>query len=386
MPQQVNVLVVDDSAFFRHRITEVLEQSPNIKVVASAVNGKEAVEKTLQYKPDIITMDVEMPVMDGISAVRDIMSKHPVPILMFSNLTSEGAKVTLDALDAGAVDFLSKNFTSSSNYDDAYVILREKVTNIATRTNTGSLVSVKPKPARVTATQPASVSSEISPLLKAKAELENAQKSQNAQVSPPPTIAKPAPVKASGKFELLAIGASTGGPVAVQTLLSGLPANFPIPVVVMVHMPEAFTNAYASRLNDLCQLSVKEAQDGDSLLPGQVLLAPGGRQMLIEKKGGRGIVEIKDSLPGQTYKPSVDVGFGSAAISYGKSVLAVVLTGMGSDGKMGAQKLKQAGAVVWSQDQQSCVVYGMPQAVEKAGLSDAVLPIDRISAELVRVV
>jgi two-component system chemotaxis response regulator CheB len=361
MLRQVKVLVVDDSAFFRHRITEVLQQSPTLQIVGTAVDGRDAVEKTLQLKPDVITMDVEMPVMDGIEAVRNIMARQPTPILMFSNLTSEGAKVTLDALDAGAVDFLSKNFTPSSTYDDAYIVLREKVTNIALRTNTRSLSSTV---ASRVATPAATVPS---------------QKPQQA-----PEAASKA--RSSGRYELLAIGASTGGPVAVQTVLTGLPASFPLPVVVMVHMPAAFTNAYANRLNDLCQVTVREACDGDALMPGQVLIAPGGKQMLIEKRGGRSYVEIKESLPGQTYKPSVDVGFGSAAQSFGSKVLAVVLTGMGSDGKMGAQKLKQAGATVWSQDQDSCVVYGMPQAVEKAGLSDAVFPIGKFSAELSRVV
>ncbi len=365
MQKKVNVLVVDDSAFFRHRITEVLQQSPNIHVIATAVDGKDAIEKTKQFTPDVITMDVEMPVMDGIAAVRNIMASQPTPILMFSNLTSEGAKVTLDALDAGAVDFLSKNFSSSSTYDDGYVLLREKVANIATKTNKHSLsfaVSAK----KTSPLPPTAVSSPRKP--------------------DTPAAAVGSARTASGKTDLLVIGASTGGPVAVQTLLTGLPADFPVPVVVLVHMPEAFTRAYATRLNDICRLTVKEAENGDALVPGQVLLAPGGKQLLIEKRAGRGYVEIKESLPGQTYKPSVDVGFGSAAMSYGSQTLAVILTGMGADGKMGAQKLKQVGATVWSQNQESCVVYGMPQAVEKAGLSDMVLPIDRISAELVKAV
>ena len=357
MGQQVDVLVVDDSAFYRHRITEILQQSPRINVIGTAVDGRDAVEKAAALKPDIITMDVEMPVMDGIQAVREIMASRPVPILMFSNLTSEGAKVTLDALDAGAVDYLNKNFSSSSAYDDVSVLLREKVTNIALKTNRQSLH------ARGQITKP-------------------------AEIHPPAT----APLKAEaasasrGHFRIVLIGASTGGPVALQTVLSQLPANFPLPVVAMVHMPGTFTGAYAKRLNENCQIAVKEAQDNDVLLPGQVFLAPGGKQLLVEKNADRGHVEIKDSLPDQNYKPSVDVGFGSAARSFGRSVLAIVLTGMGADGKMGAQKLKQTGATVWSQDQQSCVVYGMPQAVEKAGLSDKVMPIEAIGEQLVKVV
>jgi two-component system chemotaxis response regulator CheB len=356
MGQQVDVLVVDDSAFFRHRIIEILQQSPNIRVVGTAVNGKDAVVKTAELKPDIITMDVEMPVMDGIQAVREIMASNPTPILMFSNLTSEGARITLDALDAGAVDYLSKNFSPSSTYDETYVLLREKVSNIARKTNRQQLKRVrrpafssdaKPRPGVIPATR---------------------------QYTYTP----------SGKsdYDLLIIGASTGGPVALQNVLTSLPANYPLPIIAMVHMPASFTTAYANRLNDLCKVNVKEAADKDILKPGHVLLAPGGMQLLVN----RGKIEIKESLPEQTYRPSVDVGFASAAESYGNKVLALILTGMGADGKMGAQKLKQAGATVWSQNQESCVVYGMPQAVEKAGLSDRVLALDSIGEQLTKVV
>ncbi len=368
MGQHVDVLVVDDSAFFRHRITEILQQSPNINVIGTAVNGKDAVEKTIELNPDVITMDVEMPVMDGIEAVRQIMARHPTPIMMFSNLTSEGAKVTLDALDAGAVDFLSKNFSPSSTFDDAYVQLREKVSNIGLKTNRHTLSrKLRAEPSQQTRTAP-SVSGAV------------------AVAKPLQKVAETVRPVARGAYQLVIIGASTGGPVALQTVLSELPADFPLPVVVMVHMPGTFTTAYAKRLDDVCQVKVKEAEDNDQLLPGQVLLAPGGKQLLVEKKADRAFVEIRDSLPEQTYKPSVDVGFGSAARSFGKSVLAVVLTGMGADGKMGAQKLKQSGASVWSQNQETCVVYGMPQAVEKAGLSDKVMPIEIIGKQLVKVV
>jgi two-component system chemotaxis response regulator CheB len=350
MGQQVDVLVVDDSAFFRHRIIEILQQSPHINIVGTAVNGKDAVEKAAQLNPDIITMDVEMPVMDGIQAVREIMLSNPTPVLMFSNLTSEGARVTLDALDAGAVDYLSKNFSPSSTYDETYVVLREKVLTIALKTNRQQLKTVGSAPIPRQPQKKTVVASRA-----------------NAS-------------KGNYDFDLLIIGASTGGPVALQNVLTSLPANFPVPVIAMVHMPASFTTAYASRLNDLCSLSVSEAADKDALKVGQVLLAPGGMQLLVN----RGTVDIKESLPEQTYHPSVDVGFASAAESYGKKVLALVLTGMGADGKIGAQKLKQAGATVWSQNQESCVVYGMPQAVEKAGLSDRVLPLDAIGEQLTK--
>ena len=356
MGQQVDVLVVDDSAFFRHRIVEILQQSPHINIAGTAVNGKDAVEKAARLNPDIITMDVEMPVMDGIQAVREIMLSHPTPILMFSNLTSEGARVTLDALDAGAVDYLSKNFSPSSTYDETYVVLREKVLNIALKTNRQQLKSIRPAV--------------------------NTTKVKVKSVAVTPSHASGHTASGKHAYDLLIIGASTGGPVALQNVLTALPASYPLPVIAMVHMPASFTTAYASRLNDLCKVGVKEAADQDTLKPGQVLLAPGGMQLLVN----RGKVDIKESLPEQTYRPSVDVGFASAAESYGKKVLAVVLTGMGADGKMGAQKLKQAGATVWSQNQESCVVYGMPQAVEKAGLSDRVLPLDAIGEQLTRVI
>ena len=184
----------------------------------------------------------------------------------------------------------------------------------------------------------------------------------------------------------MAIGASTGGPVAIQTVLSALPANFPLPIVLVVHMPASFTAAYAERLNSLCRIQVREAQDGDAVQPGLALLAPGGRQMLVESAAGRPVVRVRDSLPEQIYRPSVDVTFGSAARLFTESVLAVVLTGMGSDGKQGAKLLKTAGSDVWSQDAASCVVYGMPQAIERSGLSDRVLPLEEIGQALARVV
>lgn len=362
MGQHVDVLVVDDSAFFRRRITEILQQSPNISVVGTAANGREAVAKTLELNPDVITMDVEMPVMDGIQAVREIMLKHPTPIMMFSSFTSEGAQVTLDALDAGAVDFLSKNFSPSSTYDDAYVLLREKVSSIGLNTNRHTLAR-KPQ-------EPAAVKPKTPPVITRSAA----------------STLEPSRGTVKGHHKIVVIGASTGGPVALQKVLTQLPANFPLPVVVLVHMPETFTNAYAKRLNDICKLSVKEAEDRDPLKPGQVLLAPGGKQLLIEKNADGAYVKITDSTPEQIYKPSVDVSFGSAARSFGKSVLAIVLTGMGADGKMGAQKLKQSGSTVWSQNQETCVVYGMPMAVEKAGLSDKVMPIEIIGEQITRAV
>ena len=298
--------------------------------------------------------------MDGITAVRNIMQRCPTPVLMFSSLTHEGARVTLDALDAGAVDFLPKNFEDiSRNPAKVKQLLCEKILSIA-RSNRRS-TSFSPSPAAAPVSTPNSASAAPAP-------------------TPRTPVATPssAPVRRKA-YRLVAIGTSTGGPVALQRVLTQLPANFPAPIVLIQHMPAAFTKAFAERLNSLCRISVKEAEDGDLLRPGVALLAPGGKQMMID---GRGQIKI---LPGDerlNYKPCVDITFGSAAKAYADKVLAVVLTGMGADGRDGARMLKEAGSQVWAQDEASCVIYGMPMAVVKANLTDAVYPLDDIGRHL----
>ena len=373
----VKVLVVDDSGFFRRRVSEILSADTSIQVVGTATNGKEAIDQALALKPDVITMDYEMPMMDGITAVRHIMQRCPTPVLMFSSLTHEGARVTLDALDAGAVDFLPKNFEDiSRNPDKVRQLLCEKVHSIS-RSNRRVGAYSAPAPAPVAAPSPAP-----SPTPTASSSFNPAP----VRSAPAPAPARQAPVSASSPapkrkaYKLVAIGTSTGGPVALQRVLTQLPANFPAPIVLIQHMPAAFTKAFAERLDKLCNISVKEAEDGDILRPGLALLAPGGKQMMID---GRGAVKI---LPGDerlNYKPCVDITFGSAAKSYGDKVLAVVLTGMGADGREGARLLKQGGSAIWAQDEASCVIYGMPMAIVKADLADAVYGLDDIGRHLV---
>jgi len=369
----VKVLVVDDSGFFRRRVSEILSAYPSIQVVGTATNGKEAIDQAMALKPDVITMDYEMPMMDGITAVRHIMQRCPTPVLMFSSLTHEGARVTLDALDAGAVDFLPKNFEDiSRNPDKVRQLLCEKVHSIS-RSN--RRVSAYSAPAPVVAPTPAPTpasSSSFNP-----APVRSAPAAAPARPAPA-SPSSPAPKRKA--YKLVAIGTSTGGPVALQRVLTQLPANFPAPIVLIQHMPAAFTKAFAERLDKLCRISVKEAEDGDILRPGLALLAPGGKQMMID---GRGAVKI---LPGDerlNYKPCVDITFGSAAKSYGDKVLAVVLTGMGADGREGARLLKQGGSSVWAQDEASCVIYGMPMAIVKADLADAVYGLDDIGKHIV---
>lgn len=366
----VKVLVVDDSGFFRRRLTEILSSDINIKVIGTASNGREGIEQAQLLKPDVITMDYEMPFLDGISAVRQIMQLCPTPVLMFSSLTHEGARVTLDALDAGAVDYLPKNFEDiSRNPDKVRQLLCDKVKEIArsNRRFTGFSSEVAPSVPPIAhrtggTTLPASAPARH-PLYSGSSGLTATAARRKA-------------------YRLVAIGTSTGGPVALQRVLTKLPENFPAPIVLIQHMPATFTKAFAERLDKLCRIRVKEAEDGDILHPGLALLAPGGKQMMVD---GRGTVRI---LPGDerlNYKPSVDVTFGSAAKAFQDKVLAVVLTGMGADGREGARLLKQSGSQVWTQDEASCVIYGMPMAVFKADLSDAVYSLDDIGQRLTEV-
>lgn len=375
----VSVLVVDDSGFFRKRLTEILTASGQIKVVGAATNGREGVELADKLRPDVITMDYEMPVMDGISAVREIMRKHPTPVLMFSSLTYEGARVTLDALEAGAVDFLPKNFEEiARDTSELQKILIQRILDVA-----GSRPGARSAPAAPRPTAPAP-----------EPRREPAERS-GSRLNRPPTpeprkepaasepVRRPARKTATRHYSVVAIGTSTGGPVALQKVLTALPASFPAPIVLVQHMPASFTPAFAERLNKLCRIEVRQAEDGDVLRPGLALLAPGGKQMMIESRGGQAKVRI---LPGDdrlNYKPCVDVTFGSLARSFPGKTLGLILTGMGSDGKEGCRMMKQSGSVIWSQDEKSSVIYGMPMAVAKAGLSDEILALEDIGARLV---
>jgi len=353
----VTVLIVDDSSFFRRRLTEMIDLCPGLKVIGVATNGREGVAKAFELKPDVITMDYEMPIMDGISAVREIMAKQPTPILMFSSLTYEGARVTLDAIEAGAVDFLPKNFDEiSRNPAELKQKLGDRIHAVAlARRRLPSPRSAAPSPLNSTIRASASKSAP----------------SRDGDTRP---VARP-----RKHFALVAIGTSTGGPVALQSVLTALPANFPLPIVLIQHMPATFTSAFAERLNNQCKITVKEALDGDSLRPGVALLAPGGKQLMITQGG-----KIK-VLPGDerlNYKPCVDVTFASAANVYRNQVLAIVLTGMGADGCEGAKLLKQGGGTIWAQDEASSVIYGMPMAVAKANLAEEILPLSQIGPRL----
>lgn len=371
----VRVLVVDDSNFFQHRLKDIINEHPDLKVIGIASNGREAVEKAEQLKPDIITMDFEMPVMDGVTAIKLIMANRKVPILMFSSLTYEGAKVTLDALAAGALDFIPKDFAEVSRSSESLKKkLHERLITLA-GVNARAVPVAEPKPSSIPAAPNLRAPVPVAP--QPSRPPVSSQQDESAKTSGPDNY------RLKKQPKLLVIGASTGGPVALAEVLITLPANFPLPIVLVQHMPENFTKAFAERLNKQCNIRVREAADGDQLQPGLALLAPGGKQLMLDKRNG-GSVRVLPDDERVNYKPSLDITFGSAANIYGDKVLGVVLTGMGSDGCNGARLLKEAGSALWSQDEASCVIYGMPMAVARAGLTDKVLGLKEIGPRLVR--
>lgn len=348
------VLVVDDSGFFRRRVSEILNGDPGLEVVGQAENGEEAIRKTAELKPDVITMDIEMPVMDGITATRRIMQRTPTPVIMFSSLTTEGAKATLDALEAGALDFLPKRFEDiAQDRDEAKNLLCQRVKDLA-RKRIATPPTTKP------ASQPIKTSS----------------------AAPAPAAAPR--ISKNVNLKLVAIGTSTGGPVALQQVLTNLPADFPLPILLIQHMPATFTPAFAKRLDQLCKINVKEAEDGDEIKPGWAYLAPGGKQMLVNGRSSHATLQLLEARPTDTYKPSVDITFGSISKIFPGETLAVVLTGMGADGREGARLLKQGGSTIWAQDEASSVVYGMPAAVAEAGLTEQILNLTDIGPSIVK--
>jgi two-component system, chemotaxis family, protein-glutamate methylesterase/glutaminase len=361
----INVLVVDDSSFFRRRVSEILTQDPELEVIATATNGAEAIKMALELKPQVITMDIEMPVMDGISAVKEIMTKCPTPILMFSSLTHDGAKATLDALDAGALDFLPKRFEDiATNKDEATLLLQQRVKALGRR----RLFRQSPIISRPTSSPTAAF-----------------DRSMPTRQPVPQHRTTSVPIRASGKqYKVLLIGTSTGGPVALQKVLTQFPQDYPHPILLIQHMPAAFTPAFAARLNGLCRIEVKEAVNGDILRPGCAYLAPGGMQMMLERNGTGGRLKIIPGNADMNYKPSVDITFASVSKVFGGDVLAVVLTGMGADGREGARMLKSVGATIWAQDEASCVVYGMPQAVAAAGISTQSISLESMADAILK--
>ena len=416
------VLIVDDSTFFRKRLKEIIESDPTMQVVGEAKDGKEGVSLAASLHPDVITMDVEMPVMDGITAVKEIMAKTPTPILMFSSLTFEGANSTFKALEAGAVDFMPKNFDDIAHRrEDGIKALLNAIKAVSRSRVRGfrpSLsTSTTTRPSSLSATRPSStlssttrtstlsstssLSSRLSTTATAPAPTQGAALGQYKKINELLSSEQGVPAaarkftfgdhkaettafKKSGKsHSLVAIGSSTGGPIALQQIIPKLP-KLNVPVVIVQHMPGSFTNTFAARLDAMSQLHVVEAKDGDVLEPGTCYIAPGGKQMIFERFGLKTRIRIIQDTGRVTYNPCVDVSFASLAQIFGNKVLAMILTGMGSDGCEGCQLLKAKGSVIWAQNEETCVVYGMPQAVVNANVADLVLPLGDIAGCIVK--
>ncbi len=353
----IRVLVVDDSSFMCNRIAGILQEKGEFKVIGTAANGRDAVKMTSRLKPDVITMDVEMPLMNGIAAVNQIMAECPTPILMLSALTHVGAQSTLEALNAGAIDFLPKQLDEiDGNTEMAKGILRQRVRIVAQQVQR---VRRKSKAHVATDSHRSSVW-----LTEQQHHPENAVNTFSS-VHP----------------DLLLIAASTGGPVAIQKILTRIPAGCSFPVVVVQHMPENFTRSFASRLNQLCNIGVKEAGNDDELEPGVALVCPGGMQLELGKKSSKKQISLRAKSAEEIYSPCVDITFASVAEHFSGRVLAVVLTGMGADGKEGVKRLKRRGAKVWVQDEASSTIYGMPKAIVDADLADSIFSLDRMAIE-----
>ncbi|WP_333655468.1 protein-glutamate methylesterase/protein-glutamine glutaminase [Dissulfurispira sp.] len=349
----IKVLIVDDSAFMRNALSNMLSSDPEIKIVGTARDGLEALEKVASLNPDIVTMDVEMPRMDGITALRHIMEKNPVPVIMVSSITTEGAKVTLDALDLGAVDFIPKNLSDLSiNIVKIREILIDKIKHIARK----GIVKRRIRPV----TAPKAVE-----------------------------ISKSMPVRTTGerRINLVSIGTSTGGPKALQEIIPKLPKDFPTPIVIAQHMPPNFTGPFAERLNQLSQITVKEAEEGESLKNGVAYIAPGRGHMRVKRpRGVETVITISEGKEEFIYRPSVDALMFSVAEFFPGRALGVILTGMGNDGLKGLTELKKTGGRIFAQNEETCVVYGMPKAIVDAGIADKVLSLEEMAGEIINAV
>jgi two-component system, chemotaxis family, protein-glutamate methylesterase/glutaminase len=338
MTKILRVLVIDDSAFVRKTIRELLEASPYVEVVGTARDGLDGLEKVGELSPDVITLDLIMPHLDGVGFLQKLMPWRPTPTVVVS-IASEDGEQALAALDAGAIDVVQKPTALAS----------ERLKEIAADLVTKVRAAAEARPAAAIARIPSAIGE---------------------------------PTPRSSTFQMMVIGASTGGPQALRELIPRLPADLPVPVAVVLHMPVGYTQLFAERLNAISQLEVREAQEGDLVRPGRVLVAPAGRHLVFRRVGEEVMCHL-DAKPLDTpHKPSVDVLFSSAASTFGANTLAVLLTGMGSDGTVGAGEIRSAGGVVLAEAEESCVVYGMPRSAADAGFVNQLVPLSRMPSTI----
>lgn len=358
MNRRMRCLVVDDSAIYRKVVRDVLAAMPGIEVAGVASDGRQAVEQIQALKPDLVTLDLEMPELDGIGVLRELQRLGlDTTAIMVSAFTARGAQTTTEALGLGAFDFILKPTTNSLE-ESVQQLRRDLVPKInAVRLRRA------PGPSPGSMTRPAG--------------------GRPVAAKAPQTRSRPAPRFPSAKPEIIAIGISTGGPQALTKLLPRLPRDFPAPIVIVQHMPPLFTKSLADDLNRRCQLTVMEATQGQPVRPGEVLIAPGGKHMRVANPGTGPVIQLTDDPPERNCRPAADFLFRSVASCYGPRALGVVLTGMGDDGSLGAKQMKAAGATILTQDEASCVVYGMPKSIVDNGLADAVLPLDKVHEHLI---
>lgn len=361
--ERIRVMVVDDSVVIRRLVTETLGGDESIEVVGVAANGQIALTRIPMLNPHVITLDIEMPEMDGLETLKHLRSRHPeIRVIMFSTLTERGAAATLDALTLGASDYVTKASNCGSIGASTKALREELLPKIKSLvpSQTGHSTTARSLH-RDAVTAEARSGSITAPAAGRKTA------TGRTNLVPP---------------QVVVIGVSTGGPNALSVLIPQLPASFPLPILVVQHMPPMFTRLLAERLQTLSALTVREAQEGDEAVPGTVLIAPGDYHMQVTRKGLKSVVTMNQGTPENSCRPAADVLFRSAQECYGGAAIAVVLTGMGQDGLRGTQLLKEAGATVIAQDEESCVVWGMPGFVVRAGLADRVLPIQQIAANL----
>jgi two-component system, chemotaxis family, protein-glutamate methylesterase/glutaminase len=346
---KIKVLIVDDSAVVRQMLTHILSLDKKIEVIGTASDPFIAASKIKKEVPDVITLDVEMPRMDGLTFLKKIMMQHPIPVVIISSLAEKAAETSLLALEYGAVDIITKQ---QLNIRDFFEDNRIKICDIvkgAAHARINRRESFKA----------------FEPKLSADAVIQHSTRSSM--------------IKTTDK--VVAVGASTGGTEAIRELLSSLPIDCP-GLLIVQHMPEHFTRSFASRLNETCTISVKEAENGDSIIKGRALIAPGNQHMLLNRSGARYFVELKDGPLVNRHKPSVDVLFRSVALYAGKNAIGVIMTGMGSDGANGLLEMKEAGAYTIAQDEKSCVVFGMPKEAIKINAADKVIPLNKIASSI----
>jgi len=362
---KIKVLVVDDSAFIRKALEMMINEDPDCEVIGLAKNGKDGVEKAAELNPDVITLDVEMPIMNGLEALTNIMKTNPKPVIMISSLTEEGAEITIKALEIGAVDFIPKKIDlSSTEIIKIKASLLTKIKNIAKYSKKVKVKGVEKI-------------SQVDSLIEKIGTLKEQTRFE---------ASKHATYKKSVQdFKIVGIGSSTGGPMALQNVIPFLPDNFPLPIVIAQHMPPMFTKSLAKRLNELSNITVVEMEDRAPLEPGVAYIGQGGTHFIVKNAREKNILTLEGERKELLYKPSVDLLFTSLADVYRNKVVGVLLTGMGKDGAMGLLKIKNMGGYTIAQDEKSSVIYGMPKAAADLGAARSVLPIKKIAEEINKV-